>query len=249
MSLEDLVGLSIPLLFVLFWGAERWIGGGRRFAAVRFWPALGLLGLGVSGAVNALLPPLLLPGLGAARLTDLSGLGLAGAAPALLLTTLLTYWTHRLQHRFDTLWRLGHQLHHSVARVDIGSAMIFHPIDLVVQVGATTLASTLLGVTSDAAALAGLANFVIALFQHWNVATPHWLGYLVQRPEAHCLHHQRDVHARNFGDLPLWDLLFGTFANPATVDVEVGFEPGRARRVLAMIACVDVNQAQGRLRL
>ena len=228
MSVEDLVGLSIPLLFVLFWLAERWLGGGRRFPAVRFWAALGVLCLPVSGAVNALLPPLLLPWLGAVRLADLSGLGLAGAAPALVLTTFLTYWTHRLQHRFDILWRLGHQLHHGAARVDIASAMMFHPIDLAVQVGATTLAGSVLGLTGDAAALAGLANFLIALFQHWNVRTPQWVGLLVQRPEPHCLHHQRDVHARNFGDLPLWDMLFGTYASPATMDVEVGFAPGRA---------------------
>lgn len=78
---------------------------------------------------------------------------------------------------------------------------------------------------TDAAALAGLANFGLAPFQHGQVATPRWLGYRVQRPEAHCLHHQRDVHARNIGDLWLWDLLFGTFAKPATLDVRVGFRP------------------------
>jgi sterol desaturase/sphingolipid hydroxylase (fatty acid hydroxylase superfamily) len=246
---EDFIALAIPLLFVVFLAAERLIGGGRSFPEVRLWTLLGFAGLFVSGAVNAILPPLLAPSLTGLRLVDLSASGLAGAAPALVLTTFLTYWTHRIQHRFDALWRLGHQLHHAAARVDIASAMMFHPIDLMVQVGATTLAASLLGVSLPAAALAGLANFAIALFQHWNVRTPQWLGFVVQRPEAHCLHHERDVHARNFADLPVWDMLFGTFANPKTADVAVGFEPQRSRRILAMIFCIDVNRGQARAKL
>ncbi len=62
------------------------------------------------------------------------------------------------------------------------------------------------------------------------------------------LHHQRDIHSRNFGDMPVWDMLFGTYANPRRADVPVGFEPDRSRRVLAMLACVDVNAASGRER-
>jgi sterol desaturase/sphingolipid hydroxylase (fatty acid hydroxylase superfamily) len=60
------------------------------------------------------------------------------------------------------------------------------------------------------------------------------------------------VHARNFGDMPLWDRLFGTYAEPTGRRVELGFAPGRARRWLAMLAMVDVNQAEkidGRIRL
>ena len=60
---------------------------------------------------------------------------------------------------------------------------------------------------------------------------------------------QRDVHARNFGDMPLWDRLFGTYAEPTGEPVALGFAEGRGRRVLAMIACVDVNRATGRIRL
>jgi sterol desaturase/sphingolipid hydroxylase (fatty acid hydroxylase superfamily) len=113
----------------------------------------------------------------------------------------------------------------------------------------TTLAATLLGVTPQAAAVAGLANFAVALFQHLNLAMPRWTGFVIQRPEAHVLHHERDVHSRNFGDLPVWDMLFGTYANPGTVDVAVGFEPERSRRIFAMLACIDVNKAQGRAKL
>ncbi len=242
MSIEALVAVAIPGLFTLFLVAERMLQTGRTFAWPRGWTLLGYLGLLVSGAANALFPLFMVPALQKAQLVDTAQLGLWMALPTSLLTTFFTYWSHRLQHRYDLLWRLGHQLHHAVARVDISSAMMFHPIDLLFQIGMTTLAASLLGVSAEAAALAGLLNFLIALYQHWNVATPHWTGYILQRPEAHLLHHERNVHSRNFGDLALWDMLFGTYANPHTVDVAVGFEPERARRVLAMLLCVDVNQ-------
>jgi len=66
------------------------------------------------------------------------------------------------------------------------------------------------------------------------------------------LHHARDVHARNFGDMPIWDRLFGTYGEPQDRPIALGFEPGRSRRWLAMLAMIDVNQAQkadGRIRL
>jgi sterol desaturase/sphingolipid hydroxylase (fatty acid hydroxylase superfamily) len=203
----------------------------------------------VTLAVNALLPLLLVPYLPDMALLDLGRWGGWAAVLTVILTTFLTYWSHRIQHRFDLLWRLGHQLHHGVARVDIASAMIFHPIDVAVQVAMTLVAAGLLGVTPEAAGLAGLLGFAIALYQHWNVRTPAWTGWLIQRPEAHMLHHERDVHARNFGDMPVWDRLFGTYAEPGSGEVALGFAEGRSRRVLAMIACVDVNRATGRLRL
>ena len=249
MSFDDIVALLFPTIFIAFLLAERLIGGGRKFPAIRFWTLTGFVGLFASAAVNAVVPLLVVPVFAHARVVDLSALALMGALPALVLTTFFTYWSHRLQHSFDVLWRMGHQLHHAVARVDVASGMMFHPIDVFVQAAMTTLAAAVLGVTPEAAALAGVANFAIALFQHLNVATPRWAGYLIQRPEAHVLHHERDIHSRNFGDLPVWDMLFGTYANPQTVDAKVGFEPDRGRRVLAMIACIDVNRTRGRAKV
>jgi sterol desaturase/sphingolipid hydroxylase (fatty acid hydroxylase superfamily) len=51
------------------------------------------------------------------------------------------------------------------------------------------------------------------VFQHANGDTPHGLGYLIQRPQSHAIHHQRGVHAFNYADLSLWDMVFGTFRN------------------------------------
>ena len=74
------------------------------------------------------------------------------------------------------------------------------------------------------------------LFYHWNIRTPRWLGYLVQRPESHCIHHLRGFHRCNYSDLPLWDILFGTFANPRAQPIPCGFGPKAERRIADMLA-------------
>ena len=55
------------------------------------------------------------------------------------------------------------------------------------------------------------------------------------RPESHSVHHQRDVHAYNYGDIPLFDILFGTFRNPQEFTGEVGFFDGSSRKIGPML--------------
>ena len=117
-------------------------------------------------------------------------------------------------HYFDVLWRAGHQLHHGVARVDIVGDDLPSGPSIVQGMLTGLLAAGLTNSTAHAAAWAGLWGFCVALHQHWNVRTPGWTGWIIQRPEAHMLHHERDVHARNFGDMPVWDRIFGTYAEP-----------------------------------
>lgn len=90
-------------------------------------------------------------------------------------------------------------------------------------------------------ALAGFIGFLAAVIQHANVRTPRWLGYIIQRPEMHGLHHERGVHAYNYGSVPLWDMLFGTFRNPADFPAEYGFYPGASKRLGAMLIGRDVS--------
>ena len=91
------------------------------------------------------------------------------------------------------------------------------------------------------AAAVGYVGAAYGMFQHWNVKTPRWLDYVIQRPEAHGLHHEMGVHARNSSDFPLWDILMGTFENPKTFDGDVGFSGEVPSRVGAMLLFQDVN--------
>jgi hypothetical protein len=133
------------------------------------------------------------------------------------------YIWHRLRHSVPLLWRF-HQLHHSAERLDVSGAFLFHPIETVAVAFLISVTSTaLLGVSTDAAAVAGTIGFFLACFEHANIRTPRWLGYLVQRPESHSIHHARGVHASNYADLPIYDILFGTFKNPADREPNLGF--------------------------
>ena len=141
------------------------------------------------------------------------------------------------------MWRLFHQIHHAPQRVDMSGAALFHPFESIVFFALAAVITTLmLGLDPVAAALTGYIAAFYGYFQHMNVRTPQWLGYLIQRPEAHCVHHQRDVHAYNYGDLPIWDILLGTFRNPATFEGDTGFDQPASGRLVAMLAFVDVNE-------
>jgi hypothetical protein len=98
----------------------------------------------------------------------------------------------------------------------------------------------LLGLAPEAGAVAAAFLALNAAFQHANIRTPRWLGYLIQRPESHGIHHERGVHRYNDSDLPLWDMLFGTFRNPERWEAEAGFYTGVSSRIGAMLIGHDV---------
>ena len=52
------------------------------------------------------------------------------------------------------------------------------------------------------------------------------------------MHHGRGVHRYNYSDLPLWDMVFGTFRNPGAREtpVSAGFYRGGSARLAAMLA-------------
>ena len=67
---------------------------------------------------------------------------------------------------------------------------------------------------------------------------------MIQRPESHSRHHERGVHAGNYSDLPLFDLLFRTFHNPRDFAPQVGFEDGASSRVVDLLLARDVSGAR-----
>ncbi|MBL8515155.1 MAG: sterol desaturase family protein, partial [Betaproteobacteria bacterium] len=71
--------------------------------------------------------------------------------------------------------------------------------------------------------------------------TPRWLGCFFQRPEMHRIHHQPGTEHLNYSDIPLWDMLFGTYLNPARFEGHCGFEPAREARLGDMLRFVDVH--------
>ncbi len=178
-------------------------------------------------------------------LFDLSGLGITGGTiVGVLVYEFFHYWYHRSAHTFNWLWHAGHQMHHSAESLDAFGAYYLHPFDAAMF---TTIGSLvffpLLGVQLEAGIIASLFLTFNAMFQHANINTPRWLGYLVQRPESHNIHHGRGIHRYNYADLPVMDMIFGTFKNPDTIDgKQCGFYNGASSRIPEMLAGVDVHR-------
>ena len=165
-----------------------------------------------------------------------------GAAAGILVYELVHYWYHRAAHRFDWLWRAAHQMHHSAESLEALGAYYAHPLDTVLFTTWSSLVFfPVLGLGPEAGALAAAFLAFNAVFQHANIRTPQWLGYLIQRPESHGVHHERGLHRYNYSDLPLWDAVFGTFRNPVRWEGEAGFHDGASSRVAEMLIGRDVS--------
>ncbi len=159
-----------------------------------------------------------------------------------LVTTFIYYWWHRARHHSNLLWLTLHQVHHSPVRIETITSFYKHPLELVSNsMLSGIIGYTLLGLSIEAAAWMTLFSAVGEFFYHMNVATPRWVGWFLQRPEMHRIHHERNVHGSNYGDLPIWDMLFGTYRNPETYQGQCGFDPPREQMVGAMLLFRDVN--------
>ena len=209
----------------------------RRFPTVRGWRVMGLVGLVLYFYLAGTVPILWDEWLGAHTLFDASGLSAWVAIPAgFLVLQFGIYWWHRTMHNVEPLWRGLHQMHHAAERVDIFGAFYFHPLDMVgwALVGSVMLVGVF-GLNGEAAAVVNILAAFCGMFQHANIRTPHWLGYIVTRPESHSVHHERGHHANNYGDIPLFDMVFGTFVNPKTWDGKAGFFDGSTTRIPSLL--------------
>jgi hypothetical protein len=130
----------------------------------------------------------------------------------------------------------------SAKRVEPLTALYAHPLDSAAAVLISAFSSyVVLGASPLAAGLALLLTGVFNLFLHSDIATPRWLGIFVQRPEMHTVHHAYGHHAKNDG-LPLWDMLFGTWVNPALRAQNLGFDEEKSQRITDMLMFRDVHK-------
>lgn len=226
------------------------IAPARTLPRVRAWPLRGLAAFAVFFLLSSYLPLFWDKYLARFQLADLSSLGtVGGAVTGLLVYEFCGYWYHRTMHSNGTLFRTLHQMHHSSERLDAFSAFYFSPLDMAGWTFVTSASLVLIvGLTPEATTAVVIAINFLAIFQHTNIRTPRWLGYFIQRPESHSIHHGRGIHGYNYADLPVFDMLFGTFRNPPSYTGSTGFYDGASGRVLDMLLLRDVSSAEGARR-
>jgi sterol desaturase/sphingolipid hydroxylase (fatty acid hydroxylase superfamily) len=156
------------------------------------------------------------------------------------LGTFIFYWWHRLRHA-NGFWQIFHQLHHSPKRIELLTSFYKHPIEIIAD---SVIVSFFIYFVFGGTALAGAwTSFFGATgeyFYHSNISTPKWVGYFIQRPEHHSIHHQLDVHKYNFGDITWWDRMFGTFKEADEFAQECGFPNDNESKFWEMLRFKDV---------
>lgn len=243
--LLDPLSLIVLAIYASLMIWER-LAPGRTLPTIKHWKLKGLTAFVFFFYLSSYLPLLWDQHLASYQIFDLTGLGTLGSAVVgLLVYEFGAYWWHRAMHKSNVLWRGFHQMHHSAERLDTYSTFWFSPLDMI---GWTLLGSLCLvlvvGVTPQAATILLLSITFLAVFQHANIRTPRWVGYFIQRPESHTIHHGKGIHHYNYADLPVFDMLFGTFRNPNDYEVETGFYNGASGRVADMLLFKDVYQPQ-----
>lgn len=162
-----------------------------------------------------------------------------------IVVTFIYYFWHRARHESAFFWRLCHQLHHSPRRIEIVMSFYKHPVEIFVNsVISAAIAYPLLGCSPESASLITALTAVSEFFYHWNIRTPRWFGYFFQRPESHRVHHEKDYHTNNYSDLPIWDMVFGTYENPITAPEECGFTASQEDRIEDMLTFRNVIKAE-----
>lgn len=242
--LLDPVSLAVLSIYgaLMLWEA---IWPARELPHVENWKIKGLISFLAFFFLSSYLPIWIDPWMAQYMLFDLSGLGtVLGVLIGIIGYQLMVYIYHRSVHSSNLLWRVFHQMHHSAERLDTYGAFYFSPADMIsfTFIGSVVFAF-FIGLTPQAITVVILLLNFLSIFQHANIRTPQWLGYIIQRPEGHSVHHGRGLHRYNYSDLPIWDIVFGTFCNPKTYENENGFYEGGSAKLKEMLLFKDINKA------
>jgi sterol desaturase/sphingolipid hydroxylase (fatty acid hydroxylase superfamily) len=146
-------------------------------------------------------------------------------ALAIGVMSLCSYSYHRLSHHVPWLWKM-HGVHHAPRKVNVANHNVHQVLDVALDLVVTHLPLLLFGLSQPAVFAAIVFRVAQGYGAHANIDVAlGWLNYLVVGPEQHRLHHSPEPHEIGHYalDLPLWDLVFGSFTwKPARAPRRVG---------------------------
>jgi sterol desaturase/sphingolipid hydroxylase (fatty acid hydroxylase superfamily) len=150
----------------------------------------------------------------------------------LFVVDFILYWIHRAQHRFDVMWRT-HAWHHSIEQMYWFAGFrtsFFH--SFLYNIPQAIIPVTLLKLTPAEAGIGYSIGLLIQFWEHTNLKVnvgP--LTWLLVTPDYHRIHHSATLHrGKNLAPtFRIWDRMFGTYVDPATVPDE--FPLGLGERV------------------
>lgn len=139
---------------------------------------------------------------------------------ALFVSDLFQYWTHRIFHSHEYLWRF-HAVHHSTANMDWLAGSRTHFVDIFVTRSMSFIPIYVLGFSGLAFNVFVIILAIHAVLIHANTNIKFgFLKYLITTPQYHHWHHCEDpeYYGKNFAVMfPAIDLMFGTHYLPGDV--------------------------------
>ena len=134
----------------------------------------------------------------------------------LVVSDLGFYAMHRLFHT-PMLWRF-HAVHHSIEHLDWLAGHRVHPVDQILTKAGSFIPVFALGFSESAILFYGVIYSWHSVLLHSNVRINFGpLRWVLASPQFHHWHHanQPEAYDKNFaGQLPVLDLLFGTYRVP-----------------------------------
>lgn len=161
--------------------------------------------------------------LGIAQLTAIED-PVIGFAVCWVVRDFTFYWLHRALH--SRIWWPLHRLHHSASEMTVicsGRSNFLADIGLNMLLAAPL---SLLTLPHESIVATQLAVIFHGYLSHSNWSSDWgWFGrWVLVSPLHHRLHHglRPEEYTRNFGTMPLWDHLFGSFTQPGPQPVAIG---------------------------
>jgi len=148
----------------------------------------------------------------------------------LIVLDFFIYWQHRLSHKLNWFWKL-HRVHHSDERLDVSSALRFHPLEMLISFVFKLILIFIFRFDPVGIVLFEVSLSCFALFNHGKFRFPEtldkYLQYILVTPKMHRVHHsiKSNEMNMNFGfSISLWDLIFGTYIFKEEEDFPMGVE-------------------------
>lgn len=150
------------------------------------------------------------------------------AALAFVGIEFFAYWLHRAAHHSRVLWQF-HSTHHVITELGALKAVRTHPVDNLLFHLVRTTPLLLLGAGPEELAAAIYFGALLGILAHANLQLSEGpLGWLVNFPRWHAVHHSSDLEESrsNFGcHTVLWDRVFRTFRKDPGPGFEIGVHP------------------------
>jgi len=162
---------------------------------------------------------------------------LVAAMVGIIAIEFISYWAHRLQHRFMFLWRI-HATHHHITKMSVARSDRTHPLEFLGLNLGSAVALAYLGASAEVVAVVLVFRLATAHVNHCNLPlTSGVFGWLFNTAEWHLLHHSCDYDESNtnYGcTVILWDRIFRTFSDKSTIE-RVGNGTGRQLSLLTQL--------------